>query len=92
MGMIFLSHANKTHFQRKGCALRLILKVRVFGIRKWPIDVVFLEGNQLSGSLGSLGTKRACAYKGHAFLACVQTPVSYCRIGESKATASSNGI
>ena len=37
MQMIFHSHANKTHFHKKGCALGLILKVRVFGIRQWPI-------------------------------------------------------
>ena len=37
MEMIFHSHANKTHFHKKGCALGLILKVRVFGTRKWPI-------------------------------------------------------
>ena len=36
MEMIFHSRANKTHFHKKGCALGLILKVRVFGIRKWP--------------------------------------------------------
>ena len=36
MGMIFHSHANKTHFHKKGCALGLILKVRVFETRKWP--------------------------------------------------------
>ena len=35
--MIFHSHANKTHFHKKGCTLGLILKVRVFGTRKWPI-------------------------------------------------------
>ena len=33
----FHSHANKTHFHKKGCALDLILKVRVFGTRKRPI-------------------------------------------------------
>ena len=38
--MIFYSHANKTHFHKKGCALGLILKVRVFGTRKWPILVI----------------------------------------------------
>ena len=32
MEMIFNSHANKTHFHKKGCALGLILKVRVFEI------------------------------------------------------------
>ena len=37
MGMIFYSYANKTHFHEKGCALGFILKVRVFGTRKWPI-------------------------------------------------------
>ena len=35
--MILHSQANKTHFHKKGCALGLILKVRVFGIRQWPI-------------------------------------------------------
>ena len=34
---IFHSHGNKTHFHKTGCALSLILKVRVFGTRKWPI-------------------------------------------------------
>ena len=29
--MIFHSHANKTHFHKKGCELGLILKVRVCG-------------------------------------------------------------
>ena len=30
-------HANKTHFHMKSFALSLVLKVRMFGIRKWPI-------------------------------------------------------
>ena len=38
MEMIFHSHANKTHFHKKDCGLGLILKVRVFGTRKWPIE------------------------------------------------------
>jgi len=37
MEIILHSHENKTHFHKKGCALSLILKVRVFGTRKWPI-------------------------------------------------------
>ena len=37
--IVFHSHANKTHFHKKGCAPNLILKVRVFGTRKWPIDL-----------------------------------------------------
>ena len=39
MEMIFHSHSNKTHFHKKGCALGLILKLSVFGIRKWPIQL-----------------------------------------------------
>ena len=31
MEIIFHSHANNTHFHKKGCAPSLILKVRVFG-------------------------------------------------------------
>ena len=38
--IIFHSHANKTHFHKKGCAHGLILKAGVFGTRKWPIDSV----------------------------------------------------
>ena len=38
MEIIFHSHANKTHFHKKGCAPSLILKVRVFGTQKWPIS------------------------------------------------------
>ena len=38
MEVIFHSHANKTHFHMKGCALGLILKVRIFRTRKWPIE------------------------------------------------------
>ena len=37
MEIIFHSHANKIHFHKKGCALGFILKVKVFGTRKWPI-------------------------------------------------------
>ena len=37
MEMIFNYDAKKTHFHNKGFALRVVLKVRVFGTRKWPI-------------------------------------------------------
>ena len=37
MEIILHPYANETHFHKKGCALGLILKVRVFGIRKWLI-------------------------------------------------------
>ena len=40
MDMIFHSNANKIHFHRKGCALGLVLKVRVFGTQKWPIGLL----------------------------------------------------
>ena len=40
MEIIFHFHANKTHFQKKGCAPNLILKVRGFGTRKWPINAI----------------------------------------------------
>ena len=33
MEIIFHSDANKTHFHKKGCALGLILKVRVLELR-----------------------------------------------------------
>jgi len=34
-------YANNAHFHKKSCALGLILKVRAFGTRKWPITVCF---------------------------------------------------
>ena len=50
--MIFHSHANKTHFHKKGCSLSLILKVRVYGTRKWAtvsiISELFLGGESTS--------------------------------------------
>ena len=42
MEISFHSHANKTHFHKKGRALNLILKVRVLGSRKWPIITLVL--------------------------------------------------
>ena len=35
---LLLYHANKTHFHKKGFALGHVLRVRVFGTRKWPIS------------------------------------------------------
>ena len=43
MEIIFHSHANKTRFHKKGCAPSLILKVRGFGTRKWPINFSFID-------------------------------------------------
>ena len=47
MEIIFHSHSNKTHFHKKSCALGLILKVRVFGTRKWPILHILRKLNSL---------------------------------------------
>ena len=41
--LVFYSHANKTHFHKKDFALSLVLKVKVFGTRKWPIIAIFIE-------------------------------------------------
>ena len=38
MKIIFHSRANKTHFHKKVRTPSLILKVRVFGTRKWSIQ------------------------------------------------------
>ena len=53
--MIFHSHANKTHFHKKRCALGLILKVRVFETRKWPILCMNQVRSLLSMRCMSLG-------------------------------------
>ena len=37
MKMIFNYDANKTHFHNKDFAFSLVLKVKCFGTRKWPI-------------------------------------------------------
>ena len=46
MEIVFHSHANKTHFHKKGCAPSLSLKVTVFGTRKWPITLMHQVDNQ----------------------------------------------
>ena len=43
MEIIFHSHANKTHFHKKGCALGIILKMTVFRTQKWPIGHALLS-------------------------------------------------
>jgi len=52
MGTIFHSHANKTHFHKKGCALDLILKVRSLGTRKWPGSV--RVGSNIAGKIAAV--------------------------------------
>ena len=51
MEIIFHSHANKTHFHKNGCAPSLILKVRVFGTRKWPICFKYKDYHKAERSL-----------------------------------------
>ena len=43
MGIIFHSHANKTHFHKKGSAPSLILKVKVSETPKWPISIYWID-------------------------------------------------
>ena len=51
-GNIFHSHANKTHFHNKGCALGLILKVRVLelGSGLFKISVTLLKEGRMKYS------------------------------------------
>ena len=46
--MILYSHATATHFHKKGFALSLVLKTRVFGSRKRPITIRKQVWNKLS--------------------------------------------
>ena len=45
--MSFNYDANKTHFHNKGFALSLVLKVKLFGTRKWPITFKAIHGQAL---------------------------------------------
>ena len=36
-------YANNSHYHKKSYALGLILKVRVFGTRKWPVTAFFVR-------------------------------------------------
>ena len=50
MTMVFCFHANKIHFRKKGCAFSHVLKVRVFGTRRWsikPCDALSLSPSLL---------------------------------------------
>ena len=47
--MSFNYDANKTHFHYKGFALSLVLKVTLFGTRKWPICVIAEQTTYYSG-------------------------------------------
>ena len=43
--LVFHSYTNKTHFHKKGSTVSLVLKVRVFVTRKWPIRHWYLSLN-----------------------------------------------
>ena len=40
VNMFHYDAKKKTHFHKKGFALGLVLRVRVFGTRKWPIRLI----------------------------------------------------
>ena len=52
MKMIFNYDANKTHFHNKGFALSLVLKVRFFETRNWPIQTTFQVSFTIFGCFG----------------------------------------
>ena len=55
MEMVFHSNNKNTRFQKKGCALGFILKVRVFGTRKWPIaDKSLIDNGHFSFGMQNL--------------------------------------
>ena len=59
MKMSFNYDANKTYFHNKGFALSLVLKVRFFGTRKWPIQEVNVDAlNILKGEANQLAEKK----------------------------------
>ena len=54
--------ACRTHFHKKGFALRLVLKKRDKGTRKWPINVklrISISVIKIPLSFSSIGTKEA---------------------------------
>ena len=51
----FILIKKTTPFQKKGCALGLILKVTVFGTRKWPIaDKSLIDNGHFSFGMQNL--------------------------------------
>ena len=51
--IIFYSHANEAHYHKKGFALTLVFKVRVFGNRKWLVGLHCLAGFKVKVFLNS---------------------------------------
>ena len=59
MKIIFDSHRNKTHFQNlnKDFAHSLVLKVKVFGIRKWPTPLETSCGGVCGRAVNTLNSE-----------------------------------
>ena len=53
MKLISYSHANEAHYHKKGFALSLVFKVRVFGTQKWFIGCQCLAGFKIKVFLNS---------------------------------------
>ena len=72
MEIIFHSQANKTHFHKKVCAPSLILKVRVFGTRNWPIrnEISYLicRKNCSNDCISQVRNCFTCTNVGHVFI------------------------
>ena len=47
--MILYYRANKTHFHKKRFALGLVLRVSVFGTRKWPVGPTQMSHRGVGG-------------------------------------------
>ena len=67
MEIIFHCHANKTHFRKKGCVPSLILKVRVFGTRKWHIAKGCCLLTCITSSEFITNTKLVCHFNDRLF-------------------------
>ena len=59
--MIFIPMQNRTHFHKKGFALNLLLKARVFGIRKWPILMILVQARETLNQKNIASTNTASA-------------------------------
>ena len=69
MEIIFHCHANKTHFRKKGCVPSLLLKVRVFGTRKWHIAQGCCLLTCITSSEFFTNTKLVCHFNDRLFSA-----------------------
>ena len=83
MEIISHSHVNKTYFRKKGCALGLILKVRVFETQRWLIMMIseqytcLIQGGNYTKTILEilLGTAEACKMKSTVFTSGVRIDI-----------------